>query len=235
MILKYSSQLLLSVLIAITIINYCESSIDKNKEILDSDNSRLQIECTIGMFNVIVDGLDVFGQDVHVKYRLLLNGTSFDLVSHTLVDYLNTCLKQVIFRGYSLATARYTYSYYVARESDNFTTTMSHVVGNLDALANYDFQVGYQLIDSVFSQVYVTNDRLTTCFGPPLNPSNVAATLYYNASFLIHWNEPPVVYNSPPVCYYIVSLQYEFFLDLFAFIDLVSILIKIICYSYFGY
>jgi hypothetical protein len=211
MILKYSSQLLLSILIAITIINNCESSIDKNKEILDSDNSRLQIECTIGMFNVIVDGLDVFGQEVHVKYRLLLNGTSFDLISHTLVDYLNTCLKQVIFRGYSLATARYTYSYYIARESDNFTTTMSHVVGDLDALANYDFQVGYQLIDSVFSQVYVTNDRLTTCFGPPLNPANVTSTLYYNASFLIHWNEPPVVYNSPPVCYYIVTLQYDFF------------------------
>lgn len=170
--------------------------------------ARLPVTCLPRMFTIESGGLEVQAQTVRVRYKIQLNGT-YDLESNTLVDYFITCLRFVLFRSTSRTTNRVTETTYALRNSDNITDFLYQDIEDLDALSTYDIQIGYQLKDPLPEKVYVVTQTTQTCFGVPPRPTNVTLSVYLNASYLLQWNEPPVVFNSPPICYYIVTLRYQ--------------------------
>lgn len=125
------------------------------------------------------------------------------------MDYFNVCLERVLFWSRSQTTGRVTNTFTLIRETDNVTGLMHHVVNNLDALTSYSFEVGCEQRIPLFEQAYYAQANNQTCFGPPAPPANLTVNVYLNASYLISWNDPPVLFNSPPPCYYILGVRFE--------------------------
>lgn len=55
-------------------------------------------------------------------------------------------------------------------------------------------------------QYFMESREFETCFGVPANPVNLTLQLFANASYLLEWKDPPTVFNSPAVCYYLVDV-----------------------------
>ena len=116
----------------------------------------------------------------------------------------------MLFQATSRSTGRLTNSRYILRDTDDLGSYLWHEMSNLDALSIYDIQVGYQMRDTTQfpEQVYIANTLTQTCFGSPYKPVDLSVQLFYNASYLVQWRDPPVINNSPPVCYYYVGIVF---------------------------
>lgn len=171
-------------------------------------NVRLPITCMPNMFTVELGPINILGQSINVHYRLGLNGI-FDLVMYRLIDYINVCMHYVLFWARSQSTFRITTANYSIRSSDNVNDYLSYTITDLDALSNYQLSVGYQMKEPVNNQFFPDSRILQTCFDSPSNPINMTLNLFLNASYLIRWSDPPLVYNSQPICFYIVEIRYQ--------------------------
>lgn len=163
-------------------------------------------KCAARMFTIQSGAIQVESQMVRVKYRLGV-GDSWDLVNYSPMDYANECLQWVIFRATSRSTGRVTIENHVVRDTDDVANLQKELF-NLDALSTYDIQIGYQMKIPNSEQVFVDQRTVNTCFGTPSHPLDLTLKLFYNASYLIEWKDPLTVLNSPPICYYIVSIKY---------------------------
>jgi hypothetical protein len=171
---------------------------------------RLPVVCTPNMFTVDkATNNPVTSNRVTVGFRIRLNGTDFDLISHNLIDYFITCFRQAVFRSTSSSTGRVSDDQYIIRGDDDVTGFLYKEIKNLDGLSVYNIQFGYQQKDPYSQQIFVPpNVQLQTCFGVPDDPANLRSRSYFNASYLIQWEDPRLMY-SPKICYYIVSLRFQ--------------------------